>query len=202
MPSATSTSVQSVVVDVVGPARPGFCGSIKEALKQHLRALRRRHPLKFRLVKIVIGLSVAGLQFFDIYADFSVGLQLHGCGDVIWGSLTFVFIGQAMLVAYGLTIRYVRNVYGAGDRCCALKVLWAGPLLGVAALDLLMLLEPLTMLWVLDRLGWHQLRLLLPSYRAVRSLTETILESLFQTCLQTYILRRVRFGDQKVPRCL
>merc|ERR1712185_240688 len=68
-----------------------------------------------------------------------------------------------------------------------------------------MFLEPLTLLELLPnpeskhigggsyaaKMGLGQLRLLLPSYRATRTIAEVLLEALPQSILQSYIFKRV-----------
>ena len=102
-------------------------------------------------------------------------MELFNTDNPIWGTLTAIFIAVQYIACYVGVLAYLRTVYGVEAKLSNPFTLFAlfGIPLGPLLLDVLMFLEPLTILWILPNTQtFDQLRYLLPAYRATRVLIE------------------------------
>ena len=159
----------------------------------------------------------ACLFYADCLFDVVLALHLFETGHPSWGSLIIAFITLQYITAWLSVLSWFHARYGfqCCHHCCyfssfvpLVTVAWLcfGFPLGLLVLDVVMLLEPLGLYRFLPNLRkvpFRQdvfpklaldpglLRLLLPPYRAMRTLVEASLQSLPQVLLQAYILKRV-----------
>ena len=157
----------------------------------------------------------ACLFYADCLFDVLLALHLFETGHPSWGSLIIAFITLQYITVWLSVFSWFHARYGF--QCCyytlcsfvpLVTVAWLcfGFPLGLLVLDVVMLLEPLGLYRLLPnvrRVPFDQdlfgrlaldpglLRLLLPPYRAMRTLVEASLQSLPQVLLQAYILKRV-----------
>ena len=200
-----------------GETRAGCCTlplMLQDRVKELGNEWKDSRPITHRLVfRVAPGVLASVLFYADLAFDILLALQLFSTGNEVWGKLTITFIGLQYLVSWIGVLLWLRAQFGMGcvwdtekhDYSCVTTLfLLLGFPLGPLLLDLLMFLEPLTLLeWLpnpqteYDGMeykqlpGLGQLRLLLPAYRATRTLVEVTLEGLPQSVLQAYIFKRV-----------
>ena len=162
----------------------------------------------------------ACLFYADCLFDVLLALHLFETGHPSWGSLIIAFITLQYITAWLSVFSWFHARYGfqcclgpchycshcSWLGCASVAWLCFGFPLGLLVLDVVMLLEPLGLYRLLPNvrtvpfdqdlfgrlaLDPGLLRLLLPPYRAMRTLVEASLQSLPQVLLQAYILKRV-----------
>jgi len=216
--------VASAVVVAVGggaAAETGRCGSLVRSWRAAIEWLRT-YPIVHRvIVRIVPGVAAVGLFYADLVFDVLLAVDLFATGNTIWGALTVTFISLQYVAAWLGVLLWLHAQFGIGcewqesgslgefagySRATTLFLLFGFPL-GPLLLDVVMFLEPLTLLHLLPSPrsvkkhgSWGEslpvpdaglLRVLIPSYRATRILIEVTLEGLPQSVLQAYIFKRV-----------
>ena len=160
--------------------------------RQCYRSCMLGYPNCYRwCVRIPFGVVSTLLYYADVLSDVMLAQDLFATHNPVWGSLTVAFIVVQYAACYVGVLLYIRTVYGA-CHCYFVAFALLGFPLGPLVLDVLMFLEPLTLLWCLC---CSQLRYLLPAYRATRTLIEVTLEGMPQSILQLYIFARIEgFG--------
>ena len=121
------------------------------SLRERYRAWSLRNPISYRFgIQIPFGLASVCLFYADIYSDLVLMVDLFETNNPIWGSLTATFIGVQYVACYVGVLFYLRTVYGVECRLCHPFTLFAlfGLPIGPPLLDILMFLEPLTLMYV------------------------------------------------------
>ena len=176
-----------------------------------LHRLYMRHPLLMRWCAAVpLGCLAISLYYLDFVADVAVAYQLYDANQRFWLYCSVSFILAQYIAVWICILRYLRHrasyvgidadgqprdiprddaeehdgLSPSGYRCALWAFLLLGFPLGTLLLDLLMFLEPLTLLHVLRGCCSaplaEELIAVLPRYRKARVLVEVMLEGIPQ----------------------
>lgn len=160
--------------------------------------VRMTYPCALRWgFTVPVGLLSLCVFYLDLIADSMVAYQFYSVAEELWFAESVCFISAQYFAVHLIVLRYAAR--GHTDRRVLSMCIWYIGLIGFPLLpfllDLLMFLEPLTLLSTLHSCLpaplAEELITFLPRYRRMRVVIELLLEGIPQSILELYIYIRV-----------
>mgnify|MGYP000529095976 CR=1 FL=1 len=152
----------------------------KSYLKKKTEEIKQNNPCCFRVINTILAIINLGLYFFDIISDVNLLFIFWKNNHMDWFYLTLGFLCLNHFIAIVGIVVYLRKEkdWSIIALFCASPFIIIAPLLFDVCMPFYRLLQ--------NRLPDSFVTFMV-QYEATRTLSESFLESLPQTCLQVYI---------------